>query len=346
MDIKLEYQDDKYIEFDLEDYIFLMGSNQEVKQKLARSLARYVTGKRLNTLEENVYGDDGISIIQDGIPFDLKRKKLYVFDGKDSIILELQNKKGSILNAKIMDCFNEEKFTKQVEQINNEILKLESLIDFAIQKDDNGLNLEFNTMTADFLVNKFLDVNYFEDGMDFPLEMLDLNKVMPYFLDLLMEDVVKNENEVWIFLINPASYLGKDQCQDVIAKLKRYSQDGKLKFFVISNQYLPLEYSLEDVGKTVVINDNLQQLPPFDVFKRSVEMYYPNELEISDQELCDRLYRVINSVGVEKIDEIYLKGKDMVLLKVLNELFQFKFTYKNLEDQLSNAEIRFLESKN
>ena len=65
MEVKLEYFNNHFIDFDLHTFNFLIGPNRKIKQQLLATINREKLGKNLSELEENYYSNDGINIFCD-----------------------------------------------------------------------------------------------------------------------------------------------------------------------------------------------------------------------------------------------------------------------------------------
>jgi hypothetical protein len=140
--------------------------------------------------------------------------------------------------------------------------------------------------------------------------------------------------------------LSNQKLKYLLVKLKEISKKtGLLSIIIISDSYIDLNYTIEDVEKTILIFDEIQQLPEFQTVKKSIEMHYPCDYENSDQSLVNALFRIMPFVG-EYNNTIYLRNKDMVVLKVVNEILGFyELHNKNCVEILNETELHFLGEK-
>lgn len=115
----------------------------------------------------------------------------------------------------------------------------------------------------------------------------------------------------------------------------------------MSEDYIDFTYSSEDISNTVVVYDDYQQLPAFDLLIESILRYYPDESKLDHNKVLQALYRIFPYVGWKwNTSGVYLKAKDMVLLKVVTQLLNCSSTLYCTEKEqgLSVLEQRFLLS--
>ncbi len=103
-----------------------------------------------------------------------------------------------------------------------------------------------------------------------------------------------------------------------------------------------MNYTSEDIEKTIILGETDEQLPPFSVLIQTIKDYYPDEYNWNDDEIVSGIYRIIQYVG-NHIDFPYIYVKDMVLLKVIMELLDFSFLENHrVYEEISRLEKSFL----
>lgn len=151
----------------------------------------------------------------------------------------------------------------------------------------------------------------------------------------------------WLWISNPNAFMSKKIFCIFIKSLKTISRKTNLlKVFVLSEDYLELNYQEIDIESTILLYEEQQQLPEFSILKSSLDRHYPDELNQKDEDIISQLFRVFSFIGrSKKYDEnVYLRDKDVVLLKVVDELlgYEHPIKYQHGFEDLTELEKKFL----
>jgi hypothetical protein len=96
--------------------------------------------------------------------------------------------------------------------------------------------------------------------------------------------------------------------------------------------------------------DEYQQLPEFSLFKETIKRHYPDECDQPDERMISQLFRVFPYVGqsMKKDETIYLRDKDVVLLKVVDELLGYDHfsEFQSNYQPITALEEKFLINEN
>uniref|UniRef100_UPI00403F6EB0 CRISPR-associated protein Csn2-St n=1 Tax=Candidatus Enterococcus willemsii TaxID=1857215 RepID=UPI00403F6EB0 len=348
MEIAIEYEFGNYLEFEGEEITFILGANHEIKWKLYRGLKRFVTGKSLSELEENVYGDDGIVIKCDGKKMNAKNLPVYFLDCRESFLEQYRYTRGSMMQKYIDSLESEFQVIRQLDILNDEILKME--IDM---QNDFSASLQhviplLKPITYKELTKYFLELSFLENEVVYPVEMMDIAMLIDDYCTLIREEVLRTQKKTWLWINNPNSFISKAVFTNFVEKLRFIAKETKLlHIFIMSDDYVEFSYQEEDISNTILVYDNSQQLPEFGVLMESLSRFYPDEIDFQPDMLISALYRIFPYVGWKyESQKVYLKEKDMVLLKVVTQLLncQTDVKYTEIEQNLSVLERKFLLS--
>lgn len=121
-------------------------------------------------------------------------------------------------------------------------------------------------------------------------------------------------------------------------------ETGLLSVFVLSEDYLDLEFNQRNISETVLLFQGYQQLPEFEILKESFARNYPCEFTLKDEVFIASLFRIFPYIG--SVKNPYLKEKDMVLLKVLEELLGIDTLNRQCQnnEKLNDLECNFLNN--
>lgn len=345
MEVKLEYEYKKYIEFNAEHITYLLGSNHEIKWKLYRGLKRFSSGKSLSDLEENVYGDDGIVIICNERQVKAKDLSLFFLDCRESLLENCRIKKDTLMYHYINETESNFTIQRQLEQLNNELLHTEIIFQEHMKKNLAHIIPSLRSATYTDIIKNFLELGFYENDTAYPLEMMDINQLIGDYCELLAVHIRKTQKPTWLWINNPNAFMGRDAFQYLLKRLVTISEKTQLlHIFVLSEDYLDLDFNKESISETVLLFKDCQQLPEFSVLRESFSRCYPCEFRFEDEQFVTSLFRIFPFVGSNK--NPYLKEKDMVLLKVLEQLLgmdtQIRQCQKN--EKLNELEWNFINN--
>lgn len=344
--LKLSYEKDKYLDVFFENYILCYGESTDIKRNCIRSLRRFSKGKTLDELEEQVYGESGIEFYLNEKQMKIKRTEVIFLDSIQSIFEQLTLTKESLLMREVTNLQNNFELQVQIEELNNEFLKLETIMNHQITEVFSNMNCSLKNFTFDDILKRYFTMLYSENEHELPLEMMDANPLVDEFIILLNNHINRTEEKVFLVLINPESFLTKCSYNNLFKNLKLLAEESKqLKFIIFSRDSSILKHDTSDLNKTVIFLENYEQMPDFDIFKASICRHYPDELTLSDEQLVDGFYRIIRYIDEFDRENIHCKDKDMVLLKVLRKLLIDDWDFETSISLLSSMEEAFLRTK-
>ncbi|MGM0125641.1 hypothetical protein IGI37_003040 [Enterococcus sp. AZ194] len=348
MDIAIEYEHGKYIEFDGDEITYFLGVNHEIKWKLYRGLKRFSTGKNLSDFEENVYGDDGIVIKCDDKKMKAKDLPIYFLDCRESFLEQYRYSKGSMVQKYIDSMEDDFQVNRQIESINDDFLKLEVGLQNRFSQVLTHVSPIIKPLTYKEMIKYFLELSYYENDIPYPVEMMDISMLVDDYCRLLKAELIRAQKKTWFCISNPSAFISKSIFPQFIESLKKIGKEtGLLHIFIMSDDYFVFPFKGQDIPNTVILYDSYQQLPDYGNLVESLARYYPNEVEFNESDLTRSLYRIIPYIGWKtNTNEVYLKPKDMILLKVTSQLLNCFSPIKctELEDELSELERKFLLS--
>lgn len=339
MRLQIEYSDNKFLDADFDSELYITGNNQKLLWQIYRSFFFYK--QRIDNIIYDVYGDNGIEIRLDEQSLSKKHNNFFFIDSRNSIYQHMTYQKNSLLFSWLDTLKNDSLIAKQIEQMNNELYKL----NFKLQ---NKLDFFANNITLDFADINFLDLlknnlrlGYIEKGQSLPLNFMSTEELMDEYINLLGRYLMNNQENTWLIIYNLESYLSKEKITVVIKNFKKLIKYNALKVVYITNDLTAVPLNKDDISNLIIVNKNIEQLPPFDILKKSISYHYPNKLNFTNQELVSSI-KILAPI-IDSKEDIYLRNKDMVLLKVMDQLLETKTLASFKEDSLTTAETEFLK---
>lgn len=340
--LRWKYGLDRWIELDLVDYLYFTGGNFKMARRLLQSLERFKTGKALNEIEENIYGEMGIEVYYNDKL--LKPRNLLIITVKDilSLISEFHLTRKNLIYDELLQLQQDLEVDKQMEQINNEIILLETMIQEKMKYLGSYIGYEFNDMQFETLLKSHLSLTYYEEENQIPLEYMAAENILSSFIELINSYISRTGKMVWVIFDRPFDFLDEKNIEFIFEELSTISrQTHLLHFFVFNNHSLHYNLSI-DTEKIVLLYDEYQQLPELDLLRRSIERNYPENYDSSDKELLSSVLRVCHLIGRDITNNYSLDQKDMVLLKILKNLLGDNSLTETSEQTLSAIERAYL----
>ncbi|WP_125761675.1 CRISPR-associated protein Csn2-St [Companilactobacillus hulinensis] len=340
MILKIELENQNFLDVDFEDRLYVVGNNQKKLWEVFRSIYYYFN--KSPTLTSNVYGDNDIEISLNDSKLSEKNNTVFFIHDRESIYNQMLYKKGSLLFDVLNSLIDDTEISRIIDQINEGNLKLEIEIQNYMQKLSNNLKINIDdTNYLEMLKNSLL-LSYEDDKLAYPLEFMDTDSLLDEFLNFLEFKLKDNGNPVWVVLYNLDGIVSVHNQFNFIKSLKRIMDDYDLKVIFIGNSLMNVPLDQTEVGGIVIANKEFEQLLPYDELVKSVRMRYPNELKVDSDKFVDSVKRISPFIGSD--ENINLSSKNLVLLKVVNEILNYETSYC-LDDQiLSSAEAEFLSN--
>ena len=315
MDIMIEYHNNRYLFFENHLLNIVTGYNHTIKWQLMRSLYRFQEGKQLNTLEEQTYGIDGLTIKIDNKIMTKKNLQLLFMTNSQELNEQLSLKKNTLMFEYMISQMHHISLQKEYEQLLNQILILE-----------DSINQHFNNNHLENISFK-LPVITFEDiikrseitGHKEQLSLMNANLLLDQYLYLLQCYLDNHDQYTMIILRNESQFLDASNMQYLYDKLRYLSQQFP-KFIVLKmHDNETLSTFNCDTEEIIFVGDTIQQLPPIDIIHQTVYMHYPFEFKASEQELLEQLYRILPIINENNFSQTPL---DMVLYEVIQRLLK------------------------
>lgn len=339
MILNIELENQKFLDLDFEDAIYITGPNQKQIWKVFRSLYYYFN--KNPKLTSNVYGDNNIELLLDGNNLSVKNNDLFFVNNRDSIYDQMVYKKSSLLYELLNSLNDNMSISHAVESINDECLKLEIIMQELLNKNSDNLQAELLEISFLDILKSYLTMGYEESGMSYPLEFMDTETLLDEFLNFLEFKLKSSGRTTWLVLYNLESFISDKDQQQFLIRIKLMLSQYDLKLIYLSNELKCVPVDENDIEKIIISAEEFHQLLPYDELIKSIELRYPNELNIPINELIDSLKRIFKYIGSDK--DNFISNRDLLLLKVMNEIVGYKTRYDLKHQLLSESEIKYLE---
>lgn len=343
MRLKLEYEKGQSITLDVYDRNFWVGAFPQKSWKIFRGLKRFKSGKALSELEENIYGEDGITIFLNDKQLKPRDISIHTIESQADILAECDYIKGTFMYEQMQTYKTDVEVNRLLEEITDQILQIE----LHIQKDFNCFSDKifpiFTPLNYQHLLKNHLLFSYQENKTALPLQAMDSAHLLNEYCNLLRFEIDRSGKENWIILKNPESFLSTENLRVIVKNFEKISKTTqRLKVFFVCDHFLDLDYTYEDIEKTTILGITDEQLPPYDELIRAIKLRHPEEYYESQDVLLKRLYRILPYLGTDT-SNLFLFPKDIVLLKILMDMFGYEWEHQKIRiEELSPLEKAFL----
>ena len=339
MILNIELEDQTFLNVDFEDAVYITGPNKKQIWKIFRSLYYYFN--KNPQLTSNIYGDNNIELILDGDNLSVKNNNVYFINNRESIYNQMIYKKGSLLFELLNSLQDNIEINYAIENINNENLRLEIAVQKLLNKYSNNLKAEFRDWTyLDILKNQMM-MGYEAEDKSFPLEFMDTDILLDEFLNFLEFQLKDNSRTSWLVLYNLDSFISSKDEYFFMRKINELVNQYDLKLIYLGNNLNNVPITVNDLDKIVVSAESFNQLLPLEDLRKSVQMRYPNEFNDSEVDFVNAIKRIVPFVGSN--EKLFISGKDLVLLKVVNDILGYGTSFDLEHQLLSSAETKFLK---
>jgi hypothetical protein len=341
--IRIDYEVGRSIEFVENDINYFLGKNVELCDKILRTLKRFSNKKNLNEIEEIIYGRE-INIYKDEKKLKLKDIDLYIFETQNDIKKQFNFAKDTLIYNEINRYSDSYELNNRIEEINNALINFGIELDSLLKNNFTSFSTNISDITYQDIIKNFFEISFFNDDVEYTLEMIDINILISDYLKLLKNKILREHKYQWIVIKNPKSFLNDENMKKLIDGLLFIEREiGFVRIFIFSQNKCSYRYVAEDIQKLIILSDNVDQMPPYDVFVNTIEMNYPDEFCWEKEKLIESMFRIVEFIGKNE-EDVYLKPKDMVLLNVVNVLLGYDRVCISDEEEykLSKMERKYL----
>lgn len=338
MILKIELENQKFLDIDFDDIVYVTGIDHKKMWTVFRSLYYYFN--RSPNLTSNIYGDNNIELYLDDEKVSVKNTDVFFINNRDSIYQQMQYKKGTLLFDLLNELSDNVEINHKIEDMNNQNFLLEIQIQEFLDNYSNNLRVSLQELNYLELLKNLLIMNYQEDAKNYPLEFMNTESLLDEFLNFLKFQLKKSSHPTWLVLYNIDSFISQSEKRNFFIKVKEFLNEFNLKIIYIANDLRNLPFDKNDLGKVVIAADEFEQLLPADEMLHSVKNSYPNEF-VDEDKFVNSMQRIIPYV--ESREKLFLNVKDLVLLKVVNGILNYETSFSFENQLLTDAETKFLE---
>lgn len=315
--VRIEYENSKYLEFERCHINTLVGYNQNLKWKVIRSLRRFDEGKRLSSLEEVIYGDDGLNILIDDKKMTNKSLNILFITSSEEMNSELMTTKGSLMYSYLINQLSHNDIQHQYEKIVNEYISLEVKFEEIINKSElDHLTMNLAVPNLEEIIKKATITGMVEQST-YPIHLMNASQLVRTYLHLLKLKLKSDSTQTLIVLRHLSEFLDMRSISLLMNSLRQLAEQYRHLMILNINDLETLSIEGFNTEEIIFAGAEFEQFPPFDVLKQSIYLHYPKEYKGTDEELKADLEVILPTINAKNPMN---HSVDMVLSDVVVDL--------------------------
>lgn len=337
MKLSIPNKNGRIIEINFGDITYITGTDLEEIDYIEKYIFDYFNSSKIITSWEELRGREYIKL--DGELIGKNYFKVYKIDGY-TIDDNLSNSKNSLLQEYISSIYDILNLSKEIEEIENMLLKIELNIEEEIKKDlIEDIEIESLDVNKDILFKNFLNFNIRRKNI--PVRYIGYVEKIKKLLELLEKKLERDNRKTLVMLSRPENYLEGFEIENLSKKIIDMTTKYDIKFIIVSqrtNMYLGNIYSIEYINIISTITENL---PNIETLTKSINRNYPTNRNWNENEI----FEIIKKIYTFLFDEnyIYKTTQEDVIIKIINSFYRKRRVNEKIKNLISE-EIEYLNN--
>lgn len=343
--IKINFSGKKIFEFKDNNFIQIIGCNEDLKRLIVDVYLKVFNGYRF--LDIDMEGMNGYypEIIKEEKALKKDDIKVIKLSTIEDIVVQLQVKSDSILLKYLLSLSKELPINKALSEIEIGLtelsVELDKLIESTISIGDVSVVTNISDIDFKKITKSFIDIDFMDQYNQIkPLWLLKDIELINLFLNVIRL-TIKENNNVTTIIDGLDIRLGLETYNYFIDRLYGLTKEySNFKIWLIPKTKEGVRIDYEVFEDTYILNDNTVSLGDFDTTYESICRNYP------DNNIPTKI-QVLNSIlklfPFHYKDKKYYLSKETVILQIFLKLLD-ESPIRIENTQLSNLETKFLTS--
>lgn len=340
------YKDNLDINFG--QFTQIVGQNQQIKYYLWQLLMWYFDGKKYTEEDLSLFNQAEPQIESDGAPLKRNSYKIISISTVQDIIEQMTYKKGTISFDFMKQRLNTVDVMFDIDEINDQLMNIANKINRTLNLSIDDVtyqteNIDFN---AEQLLLKSFKPYFQFKNQNISFEFVDNESKLLFFLEMIEEKLKSNSEKYLLVLKNLDDFLNYSSFVTICQKLEQLCLNYPSFYVIIfpsSEGYLYARR--ENIEFINIVSDYINHYYDFDfLFGRFVEQYPTNQIP-SEDDFIFSIQKISGYLFSKEIEYMSLSTKDLVTIKILNNLYQYDKKLNYPLSQPNPLEIKFLQEK-
>ena len=331
-------------DFMMNDCLVFTGCNHQTKETIYKLINRNFQSTTYSVIEEDTLGEEGIKLLINDKVITSRKLKYISIESINDLMNQFNIEKKNLLDQIMISILSDFEFSEIFEELGDLLLKVESKLNYKLREILPNIELEFDTFNSEILYRKFSKLIWTKNEHEQLDYFLDHEILIDNFCSLLETYIEQTGEHVCIQIKYPDVFLSEKNMELFMRRLIDINKKYKKIFLFIYHYQKCVDFGIENFTSIVLCTNIIQQLPEFEFYRNSIERYYPIELKIGDGELYSRTINILPYTGNKLDYKNLISSRDMVLLKLLNQLLDLDVYEETSSAGLTKYEQLYLLS--
>lgn len=331
-------------DFMMNDCLVFTGCNHQTKETIYKLINRNFQSTTYSIIEEDTLGEEGIKLLINDKVITSRKLKYISIESINDLMNQFNIEKKNLLDQIMISILSNFEFSEIFEELGDLLLNIETKLNYKLREILPNIELEFDTFNSEILYRKFSKLIWTKNEHEQLDYFLDHEILIDNFCSLLETYIEQTGEHVCIQIKYPDVFLSEKNMELFMRRLIDINKKYKKIFLFIYHYQKCVDFGIENFTSIVLCTNIIQQLPEFEFYRNSIERYYPIELKIGDGELYSRTISILPYAGNKLDYKNLISSRDMVLLKLLNQLLDLDVFEETSLDGLTKYEQLYLLS--
>ena len=344
MNISHPYKDKISLSFG--QFTQIVGQDQQLKYYIWQILLWYFGGKKYSEEDLVLFEQNEPKILIDNTMVSRLEFSVVQVSNINDLIEQMEYKKGTVAYDYIKKKINSIEIMEQIENINDNLDRISLLLNqkLNLQLDDIIYHTEAKYFNTDQLIQKNFLPYFGTNDKNISFEFVD-NKIKFLLFLSMLEVVVTNSSEkILLVLRNLDDYLSYNEFVECCEKMELLTNHSNLLYIISfpSNEGY-LHVTKEVMEEINIVSDYVDHFYSLEFMYERFSNQYPINQIPDEKEFLNSLRRIGPYLFSFDIHHMSLSIEDQVVLKILNNLYQYEMKTKFSIGLINPMLLKYLE---
>lgn len=327
----------------------VVGDNSEMKQQLWQNILWYLNNHKYTEFELDSLDYNEPIIYENNEIMSRNKFKPIIIESMADLNELLSVKKGTPIFDFLGDIMINTEITKNIESIN---LQLENIMDKMnsdkkIKKLNERQIIKWQSFIEEINIQSLLQKNIsiaskFNDN-NYAVEYIDGYSKYKLLLDILNSNLSNNSTPILLMIKNIDDSLHYNEYKKIMINLEELVLKNPNFYCIVFPSQIGYVHVTEEYGDNILIMGNeAYSLSKIELLYDRVEKYYPSNSIPTYKKFLEYLEIIIPYLFTNKKQSVKMSIKEMILIKIINELYQYYEYIPNEIDKYSELEYDYL----
>lgn len=344
MKISHPYKENISLSFGL--FTQIVGQDQQLKYYIWQILLWYFGGKKYSEKDLVLFEQNEPKILINDTVISRSEFSVIQISNINDLIEQMEYKKGTVAYDYMKKKITSIEIMEQIEDINDNLDRISLLLNqkLNLQIDDIIYHSEAKYFNADQLIQKNFLPYFGQKDKNISFEFVDNKTKFLLFLSML-EVVVTNSSEKFLLVLrNLDDYLSYNEFVECCEKMELLTNHSNLLYIISfpSNEGY-LHVTKEVIEEINIVSDYVDHFYSLEFMYERFSNQYPINQIPDEKEFITSLRKIGPYLFSADTLHMSLSIKDQVVLKILNNLYQYEVKTKFYVGPVNPMLLRYLE---